>query len=143
MAANEDLLDELACARLMLRTNACSDRHDIDTFLSLLADDAVLYRAGQPFEGHAAIRGMLEGRPRSRVTRHLMGTPVVELTGPDEARGWAPFVIYDAIDQGDGEPLPLSLPAIVGDYEQHYRRTNGEWKIVRFEISPVFRPTES
>jgi hypothetical protein len=136
------LLDELACARLLLRTGAFSDRHDVDGFLSLFAEDGVIDRIGQPFVGHNAIRALMEARPRDRVTRHLLSPPVIEVIGPNDATGRSYFSLYDGIGEPDGAVLPLKAPVLVGEFDQIYCRNLGEWKIARHKVSAVFRPTE-
>lgn len=136
------LLDELACARLLLRTGAFSDRHNIDGFLSLFAEDGVIDRIGQPFVGHDAIRAFMEGRPRDRVTRHLLSPPVIEVVGPNDATGKSYFSLYDGIEEPDGGVLPLKAPVLVGEYDQVYRRNDGEWRIALHKVSVVFRPRE-
>lgn len=135
------LLDELACTRLMVRASAFADRHDVEGFVSLFSPAGVVDRIGQPFVGQDAIRAFMEGRPRERITRHLLLPPVIELDGEDAASGVSYFLLYDGTDTtGEGEVLPLRTPLLVGEYHQTYERLNGEWKVTMHRVVPVFRP---
>ena len=137
--------DQQTCARALVMGTHYADRRDLDGMLSFFTDDVVLERMGARIEGKAAIRRFLEGRlaetSSNRVTRHVVGFPIITLTGSDEAEGFAAFALFEGERSESAGPLPLELPVVVGDFTQRYRREGGVWKICFTRNDAIFRRT--
>jgi hypothetical protein len=71
----------------------------------------------------------------------VLATPLVQLSGPNDAQGIVEFTLYDGLrDQHEGDgPLPLSGPVSVGEFHDTYRRTADGWKITAHRSIGVFR----
>lgn len=131
--------NERACAGLMLRASYYADEHRIDDFVGLFANDGQVEVRGQCFIGPAAIRGFMAGRKRERVTCHVLAPPLIDFANAEEGQGIALFTLFDAIDADGQRPLPMTLPAAVGEFRQTYRKQAGEWKIGSHESVVTFR----
>ena len=73
---------EAACAALCLAYTQHADAGDADALAALFIPEGVFDRMGQRFEGHAAIRGLIAGRPPGAWTQHQCSHLRVELA-PD------------------------------------------------------------
>ena len=112
-----------------------------DAVLALFTEDGVLDRWGSPVTGHAALRGWLDGRPRDLVTRHVCTNFAATRSAPDDAEGFTLFTFYRGTRQDGTGPLPLTGPAMVGEYLDRFRCTADGWRIARREIRIVFQDT--
>lgn len=134
------MLDELACAQLTIHATYRADAHDIDGFLDLLTDDAVVVRMGETFAGREALLQMLRKRPRDRVTRHLLGFPAVSRVDDRTARSISYYTLFEAnAAEAPSPPYPLHDPTGVGEYHDEYRLTEDGWRISARRILPIFR----
>ncbi len=134
--------DEAACARLLIRSAYCADRHDIEGYLALFSFDAVLHVRGKLFRGLDGIRGFLQGRDPNRVTRHVLAPPIIQIADDQQASGLAYFTLFDGINPVPGEALPARLPATIGEFKQAYRRESDRWAICSHESIGIFRRAE-
>ncbi|MDQ1433041.1 MAG: hypothetical protein QOF40_3643, partial [Actinomycetota bacterium] len=70
--------DQAEIIDLLARYCLALDRHDLDAWVSLFTDDAEYRAFGRTFDGHAGLRGMMEGAPRGL---HLGGLPLIAVEG--------------------------------------------------------------
>ena len=131
--------DEAACAALMSRASYYADMHRIDDFVALFADDGRLEVRGERFIGAEAIRGFMDHRNRNRVTCHVLAPPIIDFATAEEGQGIALFTLFDAIDAVGERPLPMTLPAAVGEFRQSYRKHAGQWRVESHESVVTFR----
>jgi hypothetical protein len=79
----------------------------------------------------AGVRTMLD----DVLSIHQGHMPLIDLTGPDTARGvWA---MYDWLEFKPTHPMHHGLPHRIGygHYEEEYRRDGGRWKISFMRLS--------
>lgn len=130
--------DLSACERLARRFYRALDRHDIDAALALAAEDCQWIRAGEPQIGHAAMRKVMEARPRSVLARHLVSNAVAEAAAGDEI-----VVSYDLLflaappEVPAGVPKPL-VPSKLLSGVDRYRREEGGWYLIYKRAVPEF-----
>lgn len=142
MTEIEKLLIEAACLRLMTNYNIHLDGGDIDSFVALFSEDAVFTRVVPALPvaemvGHTGLRRgvsmTIKDSPRLR--RHMLSNARITVHGPDDAEG---FCIGLAVYGPRGAlPIPVGGIELVGEYRDRYRRIDGEWRIVRRELTRV------
>jgi hypothetical protein len=134
--------DQLECMQLAIAWAYHLDSRSHDRLLALFAEDGVLHsRSGVDAAGTLAIREILQSRDATRVTRHVLSAPFVEMTGPDDARAVSVFTVYDAMEEEQPivSTLPLRAPVTVGEFHQTFRRTTAGWRIASSRSVPVFK----
>jgi len=122
------LLDERAVLGVLARCAHALDRHDVDawvdtfapdgTFEVVVADGPRLHRE----EGHAELTAWMQGAPPGGQRLHLLGDPLVTLTG-DEARVESYWVLLER----DTDRRP-ALGAF-GRYSDRLVKRDGQWRL--------------
>lgn len=132
---------EAACRALATRLSMLIDLGRYEEALELYTDDGSHASSLQRVEGRAALAASFAARPASRLTRHMIVGTLVDVTGPDEARGVSNVVVY-RLDAGEGRrpalPLPMPLAETIGEYHDQYRRENGRWKVASRRMVEIF-----
>lgn len=140
MSSFDDLVAEQACARLVAGYALAADFGDLDAAAGCYVPDGRLTIAGQTHEGREAIRERLADQPQDQVSRHLMGTIVVDLLSPTEARGRCYLALYrGAREPGTGGPLPSEAPFLVGHYDDRFVLTADGWRFAERKLTTTFR----
>lgn len=110
-----------------LRANYCYtwDAKDLDGFLDLFLDDAVLDMrelGASRYEGVEEIKQFFESinGGTDRFFVHMVHNPVIEVTG-DEATGKWYFEVPNTLPDG-------SAGWVQGVYDERYQRVDGEWR---------------
>lgn len=131
MTGDERRAVEADCARLIAAYANLIDAGDWAGVAALYADDGVMIRPTAPdvaIAGRAAIFAALEGRP-PRVSRHICANVVVDVEGPDAARGESAMLLFT----GTGPPL-------VGSFHDRFVRTAEGWRFAQRRGAIVFAP---
>ena len=109
------------------------DHGKADTTWELYTEDALSTGPLGTMDGREAIKAW--GERRAKITgvvgRHLIGGIRLAWVG-EELHGWTQYMTFR-----DSSENPL-LPASVGEFREVYRKVDGDWKIARREIAPIF-----
>lgn len=115
------------------------DHRRYDEIAALFTDDGTLDRWGQVVTGRAALRAWLDTRPTDIVTRHVCTNFEARRIAPGQAEGFTLFTFYRAAGSDGTDKLPLSGPAMVGEYVDQFRLTSEGWRIARRSIRIIFQ----
>ncbi|MDR3400180.1 MAG: nuclear transport factor 2 family protein [Pandoraea sp.] len=135
------LLAKQACHDLVMRFVACNDRRDPHGLAALFAEKGVLVRPnGDTLVGPAAIAAAYADRPADRLTRHLVGNVLIDVTSPTSAIGSSTVLLWSGSAQDT--PGPFGRPAqgrqVMGEFEDTFVRTAQGWRIARREARFTF-----
>lgn len=129
---------EQDCLKLIAAYAIAADQHDTERFVGIFTEDAQWIRPKATVIGHDALRAFMLQRPRSVLSRHVSTNALVDVTGPDTARGISYATVYRQDDHPGGE-APLTGPESIVEYHDEFVRTPAGWRIkVRRSVS-VFR----
>jgi len=135
MTTIENLIDIHEIKNLRILYSAYFDAQEIDKLMGLLAPDVLCEfgpEYGGNWEGHETIRAKFlsymerEGQPWS--VMHAITNHIIELTGPDTAKGRC--YLLD-LNLADANPDPLFL---FGVYDDIYKKVDGNWLFYRTRI---------
>ncbi|MFL9889044.1 nuclear transport factor 2 family protein [Paraburkholderia agricolaris] len=106
------------------------DERDYEDVVSCFAEDGIWNRRGKKVQGHQAIRGALESRPRTFQTRHVVTN--LRITQSDSSKADAWFYMlglpYDADVQAS--PInPFPAPHILAVYRDSLVKRGNDWLI--------------
>lgn len=126
MAADkDDLFDERAIERTLIRFARDMDERNWDAMLQILSDDAVGDFGTGPVKGSAAIIELIRGfLDNCGVTQHLLGNVLVDVDG-DRATSRA-YVQDLHLSRTDPDLTFHTL----GDYHDRWERRDGRWRLV-------------
>lgn len=144
----EEAIDREAIKDLRYAYSMHYDARELDAFVDLFAEDGVCRfpeEFGGDCHGREAIRlrfaqWMAMGEAFDSV--HAVTNPLIELTGPDTAKGrWIVHTYHPR--QGDnpmlqtpgGHQNPLFA---IGLYEDRYRKIDGAWKLADMRLSALW-----
>ena len=136
----QNLLDREAIRTLVANYCRVVWEGDIDAYPLLYTEDGVLsYITGgePPIQGHAALRDMIAKVITNHRPRHFVHNHVVELLGPDRAKGWCCLQDYAWLgDDGDG--------LLVMSYDDDYVKVDDQWKFNKRQVTMEYmgRPAE-
>lgn len=139
----EDLTCKLACNDLLVRLCTALDSGDNDAAADCFAEDAVLELPAGEKRG-PEVRAVLNARPASVTTRHVMTNVIVEPEGEACARGAGYILVYRVPTAADSA-RPLALPATpqaAGDWRISFVDTPRGWRISRYSASEVMVPAD-
>ena len=117
------------CARLIALYANLNDEARWDEVAALYAEDGVMVRPtapDAPTEGRAAILAAFKARP-PRTTRHVCSNVVIDVEGPDTARGVSTMLLFT----GAGAPL-------VGAFHDRFVLTAEGWRYAERRGSLTF-----
>lgn len=104
------------------------DRFDYGLALGAMAPDGVWERHDGTHAGHAAIGAVLERRPSTVLTAHMVFNPLVRFTGADTALVHFSLLVL----AGDSETSPpVGKPHQVRHGTDEVARIDGRWVITR------------
>ncbi|AKM32803.1 hypothetical protein AB870_12685 [Pandoraea faecigallinarum] len=124
-----------------MRFVLCNDRRDPQGLAALFADNGVLVRPnGETLVGRAAIAAAYAARPADRLTKHLVGNVLIDVTSATSAIGSSAVLLWSASAQDT--PGPFGRPAqgrqVMGEFEDTFVRTVHGWRIARREARFTF-----
>lgn len=135
MTSIDELLNIHEIKNLRIKYSNYFDAKEIDNLMGLLTPDAVCEfgpEYGGNWEGSATIRAnflvYLENGDVPWSVMHVISNHMVELTGPDTARGRCYLLDLD-LKQGNKQPLFLA-----GVYDDLYQKVDGQWLIHKTRI---------
>lgn len=137
----EALLAKQACHDLVMRFVACNDRRDPQGLAALFAENGVLVRPnGDTLVGPAAIAAAYADRPADRLTRHLAGNVLIDVTSPTSAIGSSTVLLWSGSAQDTTGPFgrPAQGRQVMGEFEDTFVRTAQGWRIARREARFTF-----
>lgn len=134
MRAEEALLLEHACEKLLMRSIRTFDERDWQGFADVFAVDGVFFRANQPaspLTGREAILAALQSRPADRLTRHVCTNVQIDVIDADHARGLCYLYLFSATASPPEKAMggPADSVQRLGEYSDEYVRTAEGWKI--------------
>ena len=136
MRAEEEMLIEHACEKLIMRSIRTFDERDFQGFADVFAADGVFFRANQPtapLVGREAILAALKSRPADRLTRHLCSNVQIDVIDADHAKGLCYLYLFSAAGSPPESALggPADKVQRIGEYLDEYVRTAEGWKIAK------------
>lgn len=133
----EELECRAACADLLHRFASLLDSGANREAADLFTDDATLTRPDGEYSG-SAIRELMEGRPETIITRHMLTNVIVTPQGAESATASAYGLVFRVEGRPD-DPLPRAMPegpTAAGDWNVAFRRTDAGWRMTRWELHP-------
>jgi hypothetical protein len=127
----ERLSAELACEKIVKQFAVFNDLDELEKLADLFVDDGSFARPldpENPTVGRAGILAMLEGRP-PRLSRHIVTNIVIDVEGPDEARGISYVSFLSTTDVEAPRPVAAEPRLFVGEYRDRFVRTPEGWRL--------------
>ena len=132
LSAAEKMAIEHACSRLALDYSHYADSQQLEAWSKLFAEDAEMTLFGQTHKGRAAILKSLNGGSGGAVaTFHSNSNIRVDVVSPTEARGTVGVTLFAAPRKDGVAQVKEITPAVVGHYEDVYRKTAEGWRIAK------------
>lgn len=131
MSHSIEQLDAIrACEQLVVAYTHLIDMGEAGKVAELFTEDGIWESAENTMKGGAAIAAGFGQRQANagRRSRHVCTNVSVTLTGADCAEGFCYFTLYRA-DGVDGPVVFDTVPAMVGEYRDRFRRTPEGWRI--------------
>ena len=135
MKTLQDLLDVEEIKNLRILYSHYFDGQEIDKLMDLFTEDVVCEfgpEYGGNWVGHETIRenflGYMDGEGEPWSVMHAITNHIVELIGPDTAKGRC--YLLD-LNLAEGNPDPFLL---FGVYDDLYHKVDGRWLIDRTRI---------
>jgi hypothetical protein len=117
-AMNPTPEDHVAITNLLARYCLTLDFEDVDAWVDLFTPDAEYLVFGRSWDGQEGLRKMMDAAPGGL---HLGGPPVIEISGPDEARTTQNLLFVEA-------KTGVMRRSV---YTDELRRTPKGWRIAR------------
>jgi ketosteroid isomerase-like protein len=134
LTAVEHLEIERACERLVHAYVRALDDGDMNAAADCFAENGSLARPSAPDQvitGREAIRASLLARPRSVFTCHLATSVMIDVEGPDSARGSCYLTLFQATRaDGAAPPYESNGPVWIGRMRDRFVRERGRWKFL-------------
>jgi hypothetical protein len=127
----QQVSDREAIRDLALRYCHVVWRADLDDYPKLFAEDGVMTWTDPghrlPVKGHAALRELVDILVPVRRNRPFLHNHIVQLLGPDTAKGQCCVEVRNILDGKEGY--------LVVYYEDDYTKIDGEWKFKQREMT--------
>lgn len=133
MTDQDDAIDPAiswACERLTTRYAHLVDEGQASGVVDLFTDDAVWSAPGIEMVGRDQLLAGFGARNESSlVSRHVCTNFALTRCSPDEAEGIVYLTLYRRPRQdGEGAPLAIGGPTMIGVYRDRYVRTDDGWR---------------
>lgn len=144
VSESERLAIEHACARLAVDYSYYADTQQLDAWSQLFAEDAEMTLFGQTHKGRAAILASLNGGNGGAVASfHSNSNIRIDVVSPTEARGSVGVTLF-AAPRKDGVAVMTEItPAVVGHYNDVYRKTSQGWRIAKRGFTMLIRRAQA
>lgn len=143
LSAVERMTIEHECAKVVRRSLNALDDGDIEAFLALFAEDAVVERPskpGEPLIGKPAIAAEYRARPGDRLTFHLCTNIVVSVISSQRAEAFCHVMLYTGSRSSGSRGLPTAQrPHMAGSFRDTLTRMGGRWLFVRREGQMILK----
>jgi hypothetical protein len=126
----QELIDREAIRTLPIRYCHCVWRKDADGWANLFTEDGAISATDPSLpraEGHDALRKMISSGLETSKPRPFIHNHVVELLGPDRAKGTC-YVEVRLLRDGKKQYM-------AGWYDDEYAKERGEWKFKSRKIN--------
>ena len=134
LSAVERIEIERACERLVHAYVRALDLGDMNAAADCFALNGSFARPMNPeqvIEGREAIRASLLGRPATLLTRHLTTGVIIDVEGPDHARGLSNLTMISTTPADGAKPPHVSQgPIWFGEMHDRFIREDGAWKFL-------------
>lgn len=130
-----------ACYDLVVRFVSCNDRRDPQGLAALFAENGVLVRPnGDTLVGPAAIEAAYAERPAERMTRHLTGNVLIDVTSATTAIGASTVLLWSGAASDAPGPFgrPVKGREVMGEFEDSFVKTPAGWRLARREARFTF-----
>lgn len=126
-----DVADYLAVMDLKHRYCYHIDHGEYEEWASLFTEDGAFHRGGgDTYRGYDELlefaSEVFDGE--YEYSAHFVANPIIDVDGDEASARW---YLYLPLAKSDG-----SVGWLQGDYEDEYRRVDGEWRIESVRISP-------
>lgn len=138
---------ESSCTALVLKFARFADTGEYRKLSELFTRDGALLRMGVVHKGREAIRSAVDSmlqndrecprEPGWRV-RHFCSNISVSVLGSGTATASAYYTIYRYQGEAQDGPVPVSGPALIGEYDDTFSVTPAGWLFKTREVRPVF-----
>jgi hypothetical protein len=115
------------------------DHDEVELLLGLFTEDALYTNGKRRSQGRTEIGAFLRSRTADgpRTARHLYSGLRLVFDGETEARGTSVWLTFA---KNSLPPVDYSIPILIADFDDRYvREADGEWRIKRRHIEPIFR----
>lgn len=129
-SATDRMQAEWECERLVRAFAQLNDDRDHDRLAELFVEDAQFSRPldpDKPIIGKSAIHRMFCDRP-PRLSRHLMGTTVIDVLSPTEAKGRSYLTFLSSTDVDAPRPVQAEPSMVYGHFDDVFVRTPEGWR---------------
>lgn len=131
----ENLMCRAECEDLLHRFAYLLDSGSNSEAADLFTDEATLRRPDGEYSG-PAIRALIEQRPATVVTRHILTNLSVTRMDARTATASAYCLVYRVDGRAD-DVLPREMPdgpTAAGDWKVDFRLTEGGWRMASWEL---------
>ena len=120
------------------------DFGEYEPVASMFLPDGELSLMGNVCRGPEEVLGFLRGRPRDRVTQHMISNCWIKVLDDKQAEGVTYLTLYRYQADGDNPspPVPLETPALVGYYTDRYALVDGAWRFAKRTLTIQFQRAE-
>ena len=144
MGGSERIEIEAECYRLVTAYCHNVDHGEAGKIAELFTEDGIWSSTENTMTGKEAVREgfMIRQNNKSRMSRHVCNNFLLHEVSEKEARG----VVYLTLYRYDGKEgrvfSPLEGPTMVGEYQDHFVKTNEGWRIKHRQIDISFLRVE-
>ena len=130
--------DHLAIERLCADFAHELDRGTAEGFAALFVQDATYTHGTRVLNGRDALLQFAQNRFANgpRTSRHVVTGLRIDFEGEDSATGISCCTTFSAAGEA---PIASTVPAIVADFVDVYRRVDGVWLFAERTIYPAFK----
>jgi ketosteroid isomerase-like protein len=136
----ETLEIERECERLVTRYCHHCDHGEAARVADLFTEDGIWESPEAKLVGRDQIREGFQRRQdmKERMSRHVCNNLLVDVVNENEAEGTVYLTLYRH-DGEAGRPFaPLDGPVMVGEYRDHFLKTDEGWRISRRTVVVSF-----
>ncbi len=139
MNTPDQLAIQWACQRTLTGYFLDLDAGRYEALAARFAADGVWHRQGKVLTGPAQILEIMQSRPASGITMHVLANVHVTVTSTDTAFSESYLTVYGF---NNGEPIvkPVSIkaPLRVGHCDTRFSRVGDQWLIAEHALHPDF-----
>ncbi len=131
---------ESACEKLITAYCHLVDHGQASEIADLFTEDGVWTSSENTMTGRDQIRAGFQAREdnKGRMSRHVCNNFQLNDVGENEAHGVVYLTLYRHDGKEDRTVSPLNGPAMVGEYRDHFVRTDRGWRFARREAIADF-----
>ncbi|MBC8749565.1 MULTISPECIES: nuclear transport factor 2 family protein [Paraburkholderia] len=132
MTALDTILAKQACHDLVVRFALLNDARDTAGLAALFAPDGVMRRPdGTELRGHPAIAAAYSNRPADRISRHHVGSVLIDVESPRSASGTSSVLLWTGSTSDPVGPFgrPAAARQVLGEFHDRFVKTDDGWRI--------------